>query len=105
MPSVQSTRKPRGTRGTGVELPDPYRAAPQLRLGDLLTEPQARLQTVPATRDRVYALLEAVVAVSTNLGLEMVLKQIVEAAAPGGGLVVSPADGGGTRLDWRVPVR
>jgi signal transduction histidine kinase len=63
-----------------VESPDPYPAAPQLRLDDLLTELQARLQTVLATRDRVSALLEAVVAVSTNLDLEMVLKQIVEAA-------------------------
>lgn len=53
----------------------------------------------------MYALLEAVVAVSINLDLEMVLKQIAEAAALGGELVVSPADGGGTRLDWRVPVR
>ena len=33
-----------------------------------------------ATRDRVYALLDAVVAVGANLDLEMVLKQIVEAA-------------------------
>jgi len=53
---------------------------PQLRLDDLLTELQSRLQTVLATRDRVYALLEAVVAVGANLDLEMVLKQIVEAA-------------------------
>ncbi len=53
---------------------------PQLRLDDLLTQLQSRLQTVVATRDRVYALLEAVVAVGANLDLEMVLKQIVEAA-------------------------
>jgi len=53
---------------------------PQLRLDDLLTQLQSRLQTVLATRDRVYALLEAVVAVGANLDLEMVLKQIVEAA-------------------------
>jgi hypothetical protein len=141
-----------------VESPDPYPAAPQLRLDDLLTELQARLQTVLATRDRVSALLEAVVAVSTNLDLETVLKQSVEAAitlvrarygalgvigeggrlvgfvpvgvteqqiaamgyttrrrglanlaeraaALGGELVVAPADGGGTQLEWRVPVR
>jgi two-component system, NarL family, sensor histidine kinase DevS len=141
-----------------VESPDPYPAAPQLRLDDLLTELQARLQTVLATRDRVSALLEAVVAVSTNLDLETVLKQSVEAAitlvrarygalgvigeggrlvgfvpvgvteqqiaamgyttrrrglanlaeraaALGGELVVAPADGGGTQLKWRVPVR
>ncbi|MGP7995862.1 MAG: GAF domain-containing sensor histidine kinase [Streptosporangiaceae bacterium] len=54
---------------------------PQLRLDDLLTELQSRLQTVLATRDRVYALLEAVVSVGANLDLEMVLKQIVEAAS------------------------
>jgi signal transduction histidine kinase len=53
---------------------------PQPRLDDLLTELQSRLQTVLATRDRVYALLEAVVAVGANLDLETVLKQIVEAA-------------------------
>ena len=59
---------------------EPHPALPQLRLDDLLTELQSRLQTVLATRDRVYTLLEAVVAVGTNLDLEMVLKQIVEAA-------------------------
>ncbi|HEX9356140.1 MAG TPA: GAF domain-containing protein, partial [Streptosporangiaceae bacterium] len=63
-----------------MEPTDAHLALPQLRLDDLLTELQARLQTVLATRDRVYTLLEAVVAVGTNLDLEMVLKQIVEAA-------------------------
>ncbi len=63
-----------------MEPTDPHLALPQLRLDDLLTELQSRLQTVLATRDRVYTLLEAVVAVGTNLDLEMVLKQIVEAA-------------------------
>ena len=63
-----------------MEPTEPHPALPQLRLDDLLTELQARLQTVLATRDRVYTLLEAVVAVGTNLDLEMVLKQIVEAA-------------------------
>ncbi len=63
-----------------MEPPEPHPALPQLRLDDLLTELQSRLQTVLATRDRVYTLLEAVVAVGTNLDLEMVLKQIVEAA-------------------------
>ena len=53
---------------------------PQLGPDDLLTELQSRLQSVLATRDRVYALLDAVVAVGANLDLEMVLKQIVEAA-------------------------
>lgn len=63
-----------------MEPTDPHPALPQLRLDDLLTELQSRLQAVLATRDRVYTLLEAVVAVGTNLDLEMVLKQIVEAA-------------------------
>jgi signal transduction histidine kinase len=53
---------------------------PQPRLDDLLSELQARLQTVLATRDRVYTLLEAVVAVGATLDLETVLTQIVEAA-------------------------
>ena len=63
-----------------MEPTGPHPALPQLRLDDLLSELQARLQAVVATRDRVYTLLEAVVAVGTNLDLETVLKQIVEAA-------------------------
>jgi len=57
-----------------------YLPIPQLRLDDLLAELQARLQNVLDTRDRSHALLEAVVAVGTNLDLEVVLRQIVEAA-------------------------
>jgi GAF domain-containing protein len=53
---------------------------PQLRLDDLLAELQSRLQAVLDTRDRVHALLEAVVAVGSNLELEAVLRRIVEAA-------------------------
>jgi len=53
---------------------------PHLRLDDLLAELQVRLQAVLATRDRVQALLEAVVAVGSQLDLEIVLRQIVEAA-------------------------
>ena len=55
---------------------------PQLRLDDLLAELQSRLQAVVATRDRVHALLEAVVAIGGNLDLETVLRKIVEAAVP-----------------------
>jgi signal transduction histidine kinase len=51
-----------------------------LRLDDLLAELQVRLQAVLATRDRAHALLEAVVAVGSNLDLEIVLRRIVEAA-------------------------
>ena len=53
---------------------------PHLRLDDLLAELQSRLQAVLDTRDRTHALLEAVVAVGSQLELEMVLRQIVEAA-------------------------
>ncbi len=53
---------------------------PHLRLDDLLTELQVRLSAVVKTRDRVHALLEAVVAVGSNLELEVVLRQIVQAA-------------------------
>ena len=52
-----------------------------LRLDDLLAELQVRLDGVRATRDRAQALLEAVVAVGSNLDLETVLRRIVEAAA------------------------
>jgi signal transduction histidine kinase len=53
---------------------------PHLHLDDLLAELQVRLTAVVKTRDRVRALLEAVVAVGSNLELEVVLRQIVEAA-------------------------
>jgi signal transduction histidine kinase len=53
---------------------------PQLRLDELLAELQARLATAVETRDRVHALLEAVVAVGSDLDLEVVLRRIVEAA-------------------------
>ena len=53
---------------------------PQLRLDDLLAELQTRLTAVVATHDRVHALLEAVVAVGSDLDLEVVLRRIVEAA-------------------------
>jgi len=53
---------------------------PHLRLDDLLAEVQARLAAAVETRDRVRALLEAVVAVGSDLDLEVVLRRIVEAA-------------------------
>ncbi|WP_131740108.1 sensor histidine kinase [Actinomadura roseirufa] len=53
---------------------------PQLRLDDLLTELQARLETARATRDRVHALLEAVVSIGSDLDLETVLRRIIRAA-------------------------
>ncbi|WP_310738226.1 hypothetical protein [Microbispora sp. H10949] len=51
-----------------------------MRLDDLLAELQSRLEAVPATRDRVHALLEAVVSIGSDLDLETVLRRIV---APG----------------------
>ncbi|HXB47039.1 MAG TPA: GAF domain-containing sensor histidine kinase [Streptosporangiaceae bacterium] len=58
----------------------PEALLPNLRLDDLLAELQVRLQAVLATRDRVNALFEAVVAVGSNLDLETVLRGIVESA-------------------------
>nr|WP_176993709.1 GAF domain-containing protein [Nonomuraea jiangxiensis] len=51
-----------------------------MRLDELLAELQVRLNAVLATRDRVHALLEAVVSVGSDLDLETVLRRIVETA-------------------------
>jgi signal transduction histidine kinase len=56
------------------------RLLPNLRLDELLAELQIRLQAVLTTRDRVNALFEAVMAVGANLDIEVVLREIVEAA-------------------------
>jgi signal transduction histidine kinase len=53
---------------------------PQLRLDDLLSELQSRLEAVLATRDRMHGLLEAVVAIGSGLELKTMLRRIVEAA-------------------------
>ncbi|GAA4950270.1 signal transduction histidine kinase [Nonomuraea thailandensis] len=53
---------------------------PQMRLDELLAELQVRLNAVLATRDRVHALLEAVVSIGSDLDLETVLRRIVETA-------------------------
>ena len=53
---------------------------PQLRLDDLLSELQTRLQAVLETRDRMHGLLEAVIAIGSGLDLEAMLRRIVEAA-------------------------
>src|SRR3954471_17780104 len=58
----------------------PRRLMPHMRLDDLLAELQVRLEAVLATRDRVHALLEAVVSIGSDLDLETVLRRIVEAA-------------------------
>jgi signal transduction histidine kinase len=62
--------------GTGKKRP----LLPNLRLDELLDELQVRLQAVLATRDRANALFEAVMAVGSNLDIEVVLRGIVEAA-------------------------
>jgi signal transduction histidine kinase len=67
-------------QGLMVDHPQAHPLVPQLRLDELLTELQVRLQNVLATRDRTHALLEAVVAVGGHLDLEVVLRRIVEAA-------------------------
>ncbi|WP_169982542.1 MULTISPECIES: GAF domain-containing protein [unclassified Microbispora] len=54
---------------------------PRTHLDGLLTELHTRLQAVLSTRDRVHALLEAVVSVGGELDLETVLRRIVETAA------------------------
>lgn len=54
---------------------------PHLQLDDLSAELQAVPLTVLPARDRVYALLEAIVAVGNQLELAAVLRKIVETAA------------------------
>jgi signal transduction histidine kinase len=54
--------------------------APHLRLDELLRQLQVRLREVLDTRDRINALLEAVVGIGSELELESVLRRIVEAA-------------------------
>jgi two-component system, NarL family, sensor histidine kinase DevS len=63
-----------------VEQRDAHPLLPGLRLDELLDELQVRLQAVLSTRDRVHALLEAVVAIGSNLELEVLLRRIVETA-------------------------
>ncbi|GAA2437661.1 two-component system sensor histidine kinase [Actinomadura vinacea] len=53
---------------------------PQTRLDELLAELQSRLEAARGTRDRVHALLEAVVSIGGELDLETVLRRITEAA-------------------------
>ncbi|MGV9598368.1 GAF domain-containing protein [Streptosporangium sandarakinum] len=59
---------------------EPRSLMPSMRLDELLAELQVRLEAVLATRDRVHALLEAVVSVGSDLDLETVLRRIVETA-------------------------
>jgi signal transduction histidine kinase len=92
--------------GEPLEMTQGLPMLSHLRLDDLLAELQVRLTTARNTRDRVHGLLEAVVAVGKNLELEVVLRQIVEAAvtlvhARYGALGIIGADG---RMAEFVPV-
>jgi len=53
---------------------------PELHLDELLRQLQERLQVVLTTRDRMNGLLEAVVAIGSDLNLETMLRRITEAA-------------------------
>ncbi|MFF3737585.1 GAF domain-containing protein [Streptomyces sp. NPDC002566] len=55
-------------------------AAPQLRLDELLEGLQAQIAQVRATRDRVHTLLDAVLAIGSDLDLDVVLRRITESA-------------------------
>ncbi|MFJ2033826.1 GAF domain-containing protein [Streptosporangium sp. NPDC087985] len=59
---------------------EPPSLIPGMRLDDLLSELRVRLEAVLATRDRVHALLDAVVSIGSDLDLETVLRRIVETA-------------------------
>ncbi|CAM5275174.1 Histidine kinase OS=Streptomyces canus OX=58343 GN=AQI96_07220 PE=4 SV=1 [Streptomyces canus] len=54
--------------------------APQLRLDELLEGLQAQIAQVRATRDRVHTLLDAVLAIGSDLDLDVVLQRITESA-------------------------
>ncbi|MGA4837616.1 GAF domain-containing protein [Streptomyces sp. G45] len=68
-----STPDPQGPRGPGA-------ATPHLRLDVLLDELQAHVQRMRSTQNRVHTLLEAVLAIGSDLDLDVVLRQIVESA-------------------------
>ncbi|MFC4590874.1 sensor histidine kinase [Sphaerisporangium corydalis] len=59
---------------------DPHPLIPNMRLDELLAELHSRLEAVLSTRDRVHSLLEAVVAIGSDLQLETALRRIVETA-------------------------
>ncbi|MFF9060331.1 GAF domain-containing protein [Streptomyces sp. NPDC014882] len=54
--------------------------APHLRLDELLEGLQAQVAQVRATRDRVSTLLDAVLAIGSDLDLDVVLRRIAESA-------------------------
>jgi signal transduction histidine kinase len=75
----QSTEPSDSRHAPGISL-DARSLRSQLRLDELLSELQGRLTTVLSTRDRVHGLLDAVLAVGSDLDLQTVLYRIVEAA-------------------------
>ncbi|MFT9480686.1 GAF domain-containing protein [Streptomyces sp. 11-1-2] len=65
-------QKPRETPVSG--------ALPQLRLDELLEGLQQQVARVRSARDRIHTLLDAVLAIGSDLELEVVLQRIVESA-------------------------
>jgi two-component system sensor histidine kinase DevS len=59
---------------------DPQAAAPHLRLDDLLDDLHQQVQRVRSTRDQVQTLLDAVLAIGSDLDLDVVLRRIVQSA-------------------------
>ncbi|MBM9510179.1 GAF domain-containing sensor histidine kinase [Actinacidiphila acididurans] len=56
------------------------RSGPQLRLDELLTDLQRHVDRVRGTRDQVQTLLDAVLAIGSDLDLQTVLRRIVASA-------------------------
>ncbi len=67
-------------RAQGSQETETAGASPQLRLDTLLDDLQQQVAQVRAARDRVHTLLDAVLAVGSDLDLEVVLHRIVESA-------------------------
>ncbi|WP_373296883.1 sensor histidine kinase [Streptomyces brasiliensis] len=57
------------------------RTLPQLRMDELLEDLQQQVVQVRAARDRIHTLLDAVLAIGSDLDLAVVLQRIVESAA------------------------
>lgn len=72
------TPEPTGAPAAGT--PQMAEALSQLRLRSLLAEVQDRIEEIIGTRDRMDALLQAVLAVSAGLELDATLRQIVTVA-------------------------
>lgn len=60
-------------------------ARPRLRLDELLAEMGHQLDEIVKTRDRMFGLLDAMLAVGSALELEPTLRRIVTATSPGQG--------------------